>query len=74
MIILTGNDINELNEVKKWLSSKFLIKDLGKLKYFLGTKVLETKDGIVLSQRKYCLELLQEFGMLGAKPVNNPIE
>ncbi|KAK1410403.1 hypothetical protein QVD17_36940 [Tagetes erecta] len=73
-IILTGNDLVEIEKIKSCLSQRFLIKDLGKLKYFLGIEVLESDDGLVLSQRKYCLDLLSEFGMLGAKPVGNPIE
>ncbi|GKE21611.1 uncharacterized mitochondrial protein-like protein, partial [Tanacetum coccineum] len=73
-IVVTGNDINEINDVKEFLKTKFLIKDLGKLKYFLGIEVLESKTGLCLTQRKYYLELLSEFGMLGCKPCNTPIE
>ncbi|KAK1425214.1 hypothetical protein QVD17_20561 [Tagetes erecta] len=73
-IVLTGNNLDELARIKTCLSSNFLIKDLGKLKYFLGIEVFENEKGLVLSQRKYCLDLLSEFGMLGAKPVGNPIE
>lgn len=51
-----------------------MIKDLGKLKYFLGIEVIDVPNGLRLSQRKYCLELLNEFGMLGCKPVNTPLE
>ncbi|XP_022023931.1 uncharacterized mitochondrial protein AtMg00810-like [Helianthus annuus] len=49
-------------------------QNLGMLKYFLGIEVLKTKDGLCLSQRKYCLDLLAEFGLTGCKPVNSPIE
>lgn len=73
-IILTGNNESELESIKAWFSSKFKLKDLGKLKYFLGIEVLYSDKGITLSQRKYCLELLDEFGMLAAKPVGNPLE
>ncbi|GKC41245.1 putative RNA-directed DNA polymerase [Tanacetum coccineum] len=52
---------------------KFLIKDLGKLKYFLGVEVLETENGVCLNQIKYCLELLPEFGMLACKPTDIPV-
>ena len=54
-IILTGNDESELNNVKNFLKSQFLIKDLGELKYFLGIEVLRTEKGICLNQRKYCM-------------------
>ncbi|KAF5819826.1 putative RNA-directed DNA polymerase [Helianthus annuus] len=73
-IVLTGNDISEIDKVKKLLQSKFLIKDLGLLKYFLGIEVIRSSQGICLSQRKYCLDLLAEFGLTGCKPVNTPIE
>lgn len=35
-IVVTGNDESEINNIKPILSSIFMIKDLGKLKYFLG--------------------------------------
>ncbi|GKD47606.1 ribonuclease H-like domain-containing protein [Tanacetum coccineum] len=37
-------------------------------------KVLESGNDICLSQRKYCIELLHEFGMLGCKPTSVPME
>ncbi|KAJ0940684.1 putative RNA-directed DNA polymerase [Helianthus annuus] len=73
-IVLTGNSLDEITKVKKALKSNFLIKDLGELKYFLGIEVIKDKNGICLSQRKYCMELLSEYGMLGCKPSNCPIE
>ncbi|GKE22818.1 ribonuclease H-like domain-containing protein [Tanacetum coccineum] len=72
-IVVTGNNVNEIEKFKQFLKSKFQIKDLGKLKYFLGIEVLDNKDGICLSQRKYCLELLHEFGLLAAKHVDTPL-
>ncbi|GJU43614.1 ribonuclease H-like domain-containing protein [Tanacetum coccineum] len=38
------------------------------------TRVLKTDTRLCLTQRKYCMELLTEFGMLGCKPCNTPIE
>ncbi|GJX75550.1 ribonuclease H-like domain-containing protein [Tanacetum coccineum] len=73
-IVLTSNDINEINKVKIFLKSKFKIKDLGELKYFLGIEVLKTEtSGLCLSQRKYCLELLHDFGLLACKPMSTPL-
>ncbi|KAJ0683430.1 putative RNA-directed DNA polymerase [Helianthus annuus] len=73
-IIVTGNSEVDIIRVKTVLSESFQIKDLGVLKYFLGIEVLYVDNGMCLSQRKYCLELLSEFGYLGVKPVNTPIE
>ncbi|GJY07742.1 ribonuclease H-like domain-containing protein [Tanacetum coccineum] len=67
-IIITGNNEYEINNFKKYLSSKFKIKDLGKLKYFFRVEVLETDNDLCLNQRKYCMELLLEYGMLACKP------
>ncbi|KAJ0480451.1 putative RNA-directed DNA polymerase [Helianthus annuus] len=73
-IVVTGNSIKEIDKVKMILNTNVQIKDLGKLNYFLGIEVLYDKSGICMNQRKYCLELLSEFGYLGCKPVNTPIE
>lgn len=38
-LILTDNDINEINIGKDFLNPSFKIKDLGYLKYFLGFEI-----------------------------------
>lgn len=73
-IILTGNSEIAVENLKSFLRSKFRIKDLGILKYFLGIEIINTDVGICLCQRKYTLELLHEYGMLGCKPCNTPID
>lgn len=40
------------------LRTKFEIKDLGLPKYFLGAEVARSKDEIVISQRKFTLDLI----------------
>ncbi|GJS94954.1 ribonuclease H-like domain-containing protein [Tanacetum coccineum] len=47
--------------------------DLGILKYFLEIEIIENDLGFRMSQRKYCLELLHEYGMVAARPVVIPI-
>ncbi|GJT63230.1 ribonuclease H-like domain-containing protein [Tanacetum coccineum] len=69
-IIITGNSLAKIEKVKQFLKTKFMIKHLGKLKYFLGIEVLDTPKGICLNQRKYCLELIDEFRLLAGKPSN----
>ncbi|GKE31337.1 uncharacterized mitochondrial protein-like protein [Tanacetum coccineum] len=73
-IIITGNSMEEIDQFKRLFSSKFLIKDLGELKYFLGIEVIKNETALCLTHKKYCLELLNEFGMLGCKPDCTPIE
>ncbi|KAK2388029.1 putative mitochondrial protein [Trifolium repens] len=73
-LVLGGTDINEINHLKALLDSKFSIKDLGSLKYFLGIEVARSKIGVSLCQRKYTLDLLQDSGLLAAKPVNTHMQ
>ncbi|TYK06899.1 putative ubiquitin-like-specific protease 2A isoform X2 [Cucumis melo var. makuwa] len=46
------------------LATEFEIKDLGSLRYFFGMDATRSKDGIVISQQKYILDLLKEIGNL----------
>jgi Reverse transcriptase (RNA-dependent DNA polymerase) len=73
-IIITGNNNEEIKNVKQHLKNEFDIKDLGKLSYFLGIEIAHSSKGLFLSQRKYVLDLLKETGKLGAKPASTPME
>jgi len=57
-VILTGNSLKDIEDVKALLNSAFKIKDLGNLKYFLGFEVARCKKGIHICQRKYALDIL----------------
>ncbi|KAK3033514.1 hypothetical protein RJ639_032743 [Escallonia herrerae] len=72
-VIVTGTDSAKISWLKHYLDTKFHIKDLGKLKYFLGIEVARSSDGIVLSQRKYVLDILTECGLTGCKPSSSPM-
>jgi len=50
------------------------MKDLEKLKYFLGLEVVYFKKEIFISQRKYVLNILKEASKLGCRTSGVPIE
>ena len=52
-MIITGDDLEEIESLKRNLFREFEMKDLGDLKYFLGIEVLRSQKGIFLRQRKY---------------------
>ncbi|XP_057434172.1 uncharacterized protein LOC130726869 isoform X2 [Lotus japonicus] len=73
-IVITGSDSEGIGNLKTFLQTKFQTKDLGILKYFLGIEVMYSKNGIMISQRKYVLDLLAETGLMGSKPCETPME
>nr|KYP44461.1 Retrovirus-related Pol polyprotein from transposon TNT 1-94 [Cajanus cajan] len=73
-MILAGDDEEEKLTLKKKLATKFEMKDLRRLKYFLGIEIAYSKKGIFISQRKYVLDFLKETGKLRCKTLGVPIE
>ncbi|KAK1408311.1 hypothetical protein QVD17_39969 [Tagetes erecta] len=73
-VIVVGNDSAKIEQTKRQLDEKFSIKNLGPFKYFLGIEVAKTSEGLVLSQRKYTLDILKDSGMLGCRPSAFPFD
>ena len=48
-MIITGDDLNRLQELKDFLSQQFEIKDLGHLNYFLGLEITHSIDGLYIT-------------------------
>ena len=73
-LLIFSNCPNEEAKVKEELSSRFKMKDLGRVSHILGIKV-EFKDGkLYLSQEQYVRDVLNKFNMQGCKPVSTPLE
>jgi histone deacetylase 1/2 len=72
-IIVTRSSKEAISIFVKDLSTHFAIKDLGDLHFFLGIEVKKVQNGIVLTQVKYALKLLETVGMTSCKPSPTPL-
>ena len=72
-LIFTSSDPKLITHVKFSLKQNFEMSNLGHLHYFLGLQVLQTKEGIFLSQSKYACDLLRHFHMEYCKLAPSPL-
>ena len=73
-LIIGARDSSLMEEIKSLLKSRFRMKDLGPLKYFLGIEFVQENGAIKLSQTRYIKKLLGKFGMLDSRPRATPCE
>ncbi|KAM1091216.1 hypothetical protein ACFX2J_018527 [Malus domestica] len=73
-LIVIGDSDAEIQSLKLALRNKFAIKDLGRLKYFLGIELATSQQGLFLNQRKYILDLLKESNLMDCKPARTPLD
>jgi len=73
-IVITRNDITRIAQLNNHLFSHFQTKDLGRLKYFLGIEVTQSKEGVIISQRKYALDILEETRLTNTKSIDSPMD
>ncbi|GJZ50801.1 putative RNA-directed DNA polymerase [Tanacetum coccineum] len=72
-IIVTCNNKGTIDKIICQLGSAFALKYLRPLNYFLGIEMVPHVSGILLSQKKYILELLQSAGLSNCNPVSSPM-
>lgn len=73
-ILVIGIDPQAILSSKGFLETQFHLKDLGTLKYFLGIEVARSSKGLLLCQRKYTLDILDDAGLLGCCTSDFPME
>lgn len=69
---LPRNDEECIHELKMVLNEAFTIKDLGNLRYFLGIEVARNEKGVVINQRKYTMDLVNDMGLKYSTPTSFP--
>jgi hypothetical protein len=74
-ILIIGDDIGTLNNVKSYLNNFFSMKDLGEDVYILGIKIYRDRQRhlIGLSQSTYLDKVLKRFGMDKSKKGSMPM-
>jgi hypothetical protein len=71
-LIFTGNDVVMFKEFKKSMMIEFEMSDLGVMHYFIGIKVVQSVNGILISQKKYVQDILDRFQMKDCNHVGTP--
>ncbi|GJY19940.1 ribonuclease H-like domain-containing protein [Tanacetum coccineum] len=73
-IVLTASSESLLQQIIRSLHQEFAMTDLGPLNYFLGISVTRYSLGLLLSQKKYALEILDRAHMANCNPSQTPID
>ena len=75
-ILLIGNDIGLMFDVKKWPVEKIQIKDFGQASYVLGIQIIRDRKNrlLALSQASYIDKVLAQFSMHNSKKGQLPTQ
>ncbi|KAD5961360.1 hypothetical protein E3N88_12833 [Mikania micrantha] len=73
-LIITGDHVEVITQLKENLKTRFKMKDLGLLRHFLGLEVNYKKNGLLLHQSQYVKDLIQRFRMENSKAAATPFE
>ncbi|GJR81586.1 zinc finger, CCHC-type containing protein [Tanacetum coccineum] len=60
-MLIFGTDQNQVDKTKKFLSSRFSMKDMGEADVILGIKIKRENKGIVITQSHYIEKILKKF-------------
>ncbi|WVZ70083.1 hypothetical protein U9M48_018781 [Paspalum notatum var. saurae] len=73
-MILSASTPTVLQRIVTQLRQAFAVKDMGLLRYFLGTEVQRDHNGFFLKQAKYASELLERARMENCKLATTPTD
>lgn len=72
-IRITGDDMDILVAIKRFLHVEYTIKDLGITDYFLGIEIFSSINGLLVSQYKYLLDILLDTHLIEAALFSTPL-
>jgi hypothetical protein len=73
-IPIFGTSLDEINDVKSFLSQNFGMKDLGEADVILNIKLIKGENGITILQSRYVEKVLNRFGYMDSKPSPTPYD
>jgi hypothetical protein len=75
-LTITASTLETLVQIKKDLSSKLEMSDMGELHWLLGIEVKRNLEArtISLSQRSYIQSIIDRYGLTDAKPLSIPLD
>ena len=72
-ILITGDSSALIHSMIQALTSRFALKTLGSISYFLRFEAFRDNFGLYLNQDKYIYDLLVKTHMVHAKPSSTPM-
>nr|GEV04078.1 zinc finger, CCHC-type [Tanacetum cinerariifolium] len=73
-MLIFGTDQNQVDKTKKFLSSRFSMKDMGEADVILCIKIKRENKGIVITQSHYIEKILKKFNRKDCSPVSTPMD
>ncbi|GKD83527.1 zinc finger, CCHC-type containing protein, partial [Tanacetum coccineum] len=73
-MLIFGTDQNQVDKTKKFLSSRFSMKDMGEADVILGIKIKRENKGIVITQSHYIEKILKNFNREDCSPMSTPMD
>ena len=72
---IASSNTDGVATVKKELGQHFKLRDLGPTKWFLGIHITRDRPNrsLSISQRQYCIDMLEDFNMADCHPVSTPM-
>ena len=73
-MLIFGSNLKYVEETKRFLSSKFDMKDLGEADVILGIKIVRKDNSLALSQSHYIEKVLKRYNHFELKPAATPVD